>query len=306
MAEPDNQQDHLIRLLAPVHHLPPSAQSPSGSAATLLLKGIMHDFETTTATSAKRAPWLARHRRLAIAVPAVAAAAALAFGISAALPADSGPAGPAPAQAAALQITKDDTYINIKIKDPIADPQRYRKELATYNLNVELTLAPAAPRNVGKIIFSEVGDTAGGVHIEYIEAPGDCTAGGNCTVGIKVPVTFKSYARIVIGRTAMPGEEIEGGSPEDNAQARDLAGKTVADTLKILASRGQTASLRVGWESIETPAEKVPTHWIVYDAAPLPNNVFALQVSADGKPPKNPHPSDGGPTPQPVQPTNTP
>ncbi|GAB3845970.1 hypothetical protein GCM10029963_25070 [Micromonospora andamanensis] len=264
----------------------------------------MQDFETTTALPVRRASWIARHRRLAIAVPTVAAVAALAFGISAVLPGGSGSVGPAPAQADALQITKDDRYINIKIKDPIADPQRYRQELSKYNLNVELTLVPATPDHVGKVIFSEVGDSAGG--LEYIEAPGDCTANGNCSVGIKVPMTFTSYAKIVIGRTAKPGEHIEGGSAENDAQARELVGKTVADALKILASKDQAASYRVGWESIEVPAENVPTHWIVYDSAPLSNKVVALWVSVDGKEPKNSNPSDSGPAPQPVQPTSTP
>lgn len=293
MTESRDQQDHLIRLLAPVHHVPSSAQSPSGDAATILLEGIMQSAEATPARPVERAAWFARHRRLAIAVPTVAAAAALAFGISAALPTGSGPVGPAPAQA--LQITKDDGYLIIKIKDPSADPQRYREELAKYNLNIKLTLVPAAPDQVGRIIFSDEGEPAGGPKLEWIEAPGDCTANG-CLVGIKVPVTFKSYANVVFGRTAKPGEYIEGGSPEDNARARELVGKTVSEALKILASRGQAPSYRVGLESIDTPAEKVPANWIVYDAAPLPDKVVALWVSADGKAPKNPNPSGVNPS----------
>jgi len=304
MTETDHQHDHLIRLLAPIHHLPPSAQNPTGGAASELLENIMRNVAATTPTPAKRRSWLTRHRRLVIALPTVAAAAALAFGISAALPTGSGPVGPAPAQA--LQITKDNSYIIIKIKDPGADPQRYREELAKYNLNIELTLAPATPDQVGRIIFSEIGDTAGGPDLEWIEAPGDCTANGNCSVGIKVPITFKSYAKIVIGRTAKPGEYIEGGGSPDGASPQDkaLIGKSVAEVRKILASRGQTASYRVGWQSLDTPAEKVPANWIVYDAASLPDNVVALWVSADGKAPTNPNPYPSGP--RPVQPTSTP
>lgn len=299
MTEPDYEQDRLIRLLAPVYHVPASAQRASGEAATALMEGIMQDFENTSATPVKRMSWILRHRRLAIAVPTVAAVAAVALAISAALPAGSGPIGPAPAHA--LQITKDDAYVSIKIKDTLADPERYRKELAKYNLNVELTLAPAAPEQVGRVIFTEEGDSG----LEYIEAPGDCTANGNCSVGIKIPVDFKSYAKIVIGRTPMPGEEIEGGSPEVKAQARDLVGRTVADALEILASNGQTASYRVGWESIEAPADKVPTDWIVVDAIPMPNKVIALWVTADGKHPKKQDSSSGGPSAQPVEPTIT-
>jgi len=305
MTENDHQHDHLVRLLAPIHHLPPSAQNPFGDAANELLENIMRNVEATTPTPAKRRSWLARHRWPVIAVPTVAAAAGLAFVISAALPTGSGPVGPAPAQAQALQITKADGYIIIKIKDPVADPQRYREELAKYNLNIELTLAPAAPDQVGRIIFSEIGDTAGGPNLEWIEAPGDCTANGNCSVGIKVPVTFKSCATIVIGRTAKPGEYIEGGGSPDGISPKDrvLIDKSVAEVRKILASRGQTADYRVsnGRESINAPAENVPANWIVYDVASLPDNVVALWVSADGKAPE--HPSGANPT---VPPTSTP
>jgi len=52
-----------------------------------------------------------------------------------------------------------------------------------------------------------------------------------------------------------------------------------------LASRGQTASYRVGPQNRDAPAGEVPGDWYVYDVAPLPNKVVALWVSADGKEP---------------------
>ncbi|GAA2629646.1 hypothetical protein GCM10010399_71930 [Dactylosporangium fulvum] len=208
MTDTDDRQDHLIRLLVPTHHVPPSTQGPSGEAATALLEGILR-AEAAPTRHGRQVSWFARHRRLAVAVPTVAAAAVLAFGVSAALPTGSGPVGPAPAQA--LQITEDGGYIVIRIKDPVADPRRYREELARHHLDIDLSLAPAAPDHVGRVIFAEVGDIGDGPDLEWIEAPGNCTANGNCSAGIKVPVTFTSYAKIVIGRTALPGEEIEGG-----------------------------------------------------------------------------------------------
>ncbi|GAA0726852.1 hypothetical protein Drose_12315 [Dactylosporangium roseum] len=302
MTDTDDRRDHLIRLLVPIHHVPPSAQSPSGEAAVTLLEGILR-AEAPPARHRGPASWFARHRRLAVAVPTMAAVAVLAFGVSAALPTGSGPVGPAPAQA--LQITEDSGYIVIRIKDPVADPRRYREELARHHLDIDLSLAPAAPDRVGRVIFAEVGDTGDGPDLEWIEAPGDCTANGNCSAGIKVPVTFRSYARIVIGRTALPGEEIDGGSPEEDAQARTLVGKTVAEAKRILASSGRTASYRVGWESTEPPGGAVPDTWIVYDSAPLPGKAVALWVSADGEAPAPPRPGPEASGSWQVQPTTS-
>jgi hypothetical protein len=291
MNEHDHQQDHLIRLLAPTSHLSPSAQSPYGDAANELLENILRNTEAPAREPVKHQSWLARRRWPVVAVPTVAVAAALAFAVGALLPNGSGPVGPAPAQA--LQITEDDGYIIIKINDPVADPQRYREELARHHLDIELILAPVEADQVGKVIFAEISETSGGASLEWIEAPGDCTANGNCSAGIKVPVTFTSYAKIVIGRTAQPGEEIEDGGSPDGASAADrvLIGKSVAQAREILASRGRTATYRVGNGSFTAVADDVPATWIVYDVATLSGNVVALWVSADGVAPKGSNPS---------------
>lgn len=64
-----------------------------------------------------------------------------------------------------------------------------------------------------------------------------------------------------------------------------LVGKRVSEVRELLAANGQTATYRVGFASLEAPADKVPGSWYVYDVAPLANNVVVLWVSADGKEP---------------------
>ena len=285
MNDIDEQQDRLIRLLSPDFTLPASAAEPNGHAADDLLRRIMATSspERQPATAAPRR----RRFRLALAIPVAAALAVLAVLAAALLPATS-PVGPRPAQADALRITAGKQYLDIRIVDPVADPRRYRAELAKHGLDIDLALAPAGPDQVGRVIFQEVSDSTGPT-ITTVEAPGKCTANGDCSVAIRVPLTYKGHARIVFGRTALPGESVEGDAPvltpRQHQQLRALVGKTVSDARHLLAQHGQTASYRVGFRSLDTPADQVPGTWYVYEVAPLPDNVVALWVSADGKEP---------------------
>jgi hypothetical protein len=282
----DEQQDQLIRLLSPDVRIPPSVASPDGAAADDLRRHIVALAEPPAVARLPR-------RRLIFAVPIAAALAAAAVVATVMLP-ESTPVeigGPAPARAGTLTFTEAGGYLDITIADPAADPQKYKAELAAHGLNIELSLAPAAPDEVGRVINQEESDTPG-PRIKMIEKPGDCTANGSCSVGIRVPLAYKGQARVVFGRTPKPGEDIEGDAPvltpQQQTQNRALVGMRVADARKALASRGQTASYRVGPESRDAPAGEVPGDWYVYDVAPLPHKVVALWVSADGKEPSRP------------------
>lgn len=285
MTDVDEEQDHLIRLLSPTVHVPPAAQA-AGDA-------LLHDILRTRTPS----PW---RRRLLVAVPVVAGLAAAALVISALLPASTpstpvGPIGPAPADAA-LTFTENGGYLTVTIKDPAADPQRYRDELAKHGLDIKLDLVPANPGDVGKVVFTEIGDTGGGATLEAIEDPGRCNANGSCQVGFKVPLTFKSYAVVSFGRTPLPGEFVEGGSDQQNADGDAFVGKRVSEVRRLLAAKHMTAEYRVGWDSLAATEAEVPGTWIVYDTAPIDNTVIVLWVSADGKAPPKPRPSGSGAT----------
>ncbi|TDC42450.1 hypothetical protein [Micromonospora sp. KC213] len=298
MTDTDEQQDRLIRQLSPQFRIPASASSPAGSAADELRQLIMGVSEVSPVTeiakptvqpvngTAYRRSWSWR-RRLAFAVPTVAGLGALAFLGLATLPGPS-PVGPVPAQADALQVTRADSHLDIRILDPVADPQRYRAELARHGLSIDLKLAPAGADRVGRLIFSEE-DKRGGPSIETIEAPGDCSATGNCSVAVRVPLDYKGHAQLVFGRTPKPGETVEGDAPVlsegQEADLKALVGKRVSEARELLAARGQTAQYRVGFRSLEASADQVPGSWYVYDVAPLANNVVVLWASADGKEP---------------------
>jgi hypothetical protein len=100
--------------------------------------------------------------------------------------------------------------------DPAADPQRYREELAAHGLDIDLWLAAAGPESVGRVVFQE-DDIRG---IEPVEAPGNCTANGNCGVGVRVPLSYRGHARIVFGRTPLPGEFVKATRPSSPPRRR--------------------------------------------------------------------------------------
>ncbi|RSM73092.1 hypothetical protein DMB66_03325 [Actinoplanes sp. ATCC 53533] len=283
MTEPDR----MIQLLAPELDIPHAAADPTGPAADDLLRRVMSAPSPTP-----RRKW---GPRLAVGGSLAAGLAAAVVAASVWLP-ESSPGGPTPARAAALRITTGGTYLEIRILDPAADPRRYREELAARGLDIDLALAPAASDEVGRVIFEEESSPG----IEPVEAPGNCTANGNCGVGVRVPLAYHGHARIVFGRTPRPGESVEGDAPVlssgQQAQLRALVGKNVSDARRQLAENGQTASYRIivsesiGEDrrqktSLDVPASQVPGTWIVYDVAPLAGDVVVIWASADGKPP---------------------
>jgi hypothetical protein len=271
MTEPDK----MIQLLSPRLDIPHAAADPTGPAADDLLHRLM------SAPPAPRRRW---RLRWAVGAPLVTGLAAAVVAATVWLP-ESSPGGPAPARAAALRISTAGQYIEIRILDPAADPRRYRNELAAHRLDIDLSLAAAEPSEVGRVIFQE-DDTPG---IKLVEAPGNCTANGNCGVGVRVPIAYHGHARIVFGRTPLPGESVAGDAPvltpAQKTQLRALLGKHVSEARQQLAKNGQTASYRVGPKSLEAPASDVPGTWIVFNVAPLAGNVVVIWASADGKEP---------------------
>ena len=269
MPDVDEKQDELIRRLAPTVLFPSAPDEP-----------LLHAIMATTAPPAR-----ARLRRRGfIAAGSVAGLAAAAFAALALLPV-SAPVG-APAPASALSITEDAGQLVITIKDPAADPARYAAELERRGLDITLSLAPAPPAEVGKVIFEEVGESG---TLFSIEDPGHCTANGSCTVGVRVPRDFTSYARITFGRTPLPGEDAEVNTPSGGDTRTDaLRGKTVAQARTIVAAQGKTLLYRVGWESRDAPAGQVPGPWKIYDAAHGTGDTIVVWVSEDGAAPTPP------------------
>ena len=220
-------------------------------------------------------------RRLLIGVPvAVALAVAGLIATSLGTPGQHlGPVnvGPPKAQAAVLSFTRQDGYIQVIVRNPVADPKRYRAEFAENHLNITLTLVPASPSVVGTLVEESL-SAGSGPQITPITAKDRCFTGGGgnvCPVGVRVPVDFHGAATLVFGRAARPGEQYESAGqangPGEAMSGMHYQGKTVASVLAMLAKRGFTVPQfrvqRAGQCFMEV-RRTVPGNWLVYDAVP--------------------------------------
>jgi hypothetical protein len=236
------------------------------------------DLGTTSRRGAQ--PRQRLRRRLLIGVP-VAAALGVASLIITSIGAPGqhlGPVsvGPQKAQAAALEFTRHGGYIEVIVRNPVADPKRYRAEFARYHLNIGLTLVPASPSIAGTLVAETL--SAGTSQLKPITARGRCFTGGGgeiCPVGVRVPVAFRGSATLVFGRAARPGEQYESAgevsAPGEAMHGLRFEGKTVAAVLAMLARRGITVP---SWRVERTTGcytdvrRSVPGNWLVYQAVP--------------------------------------
>jgi hypothetical protein len=294
-----------------------AAQLVRGGTLDSLAEGIMRspvmpavEMPEVPAPGARRRGGrpLRLRARLLIGVP-VAAALAVAGLVATSIGAPGqhlGPVsiGPPKAQAAALEFTRHGHYINVIVRNPVADPRRYRAEFARYHLNIGLTLVPASPSIVGTLVAESL--SAGASQLKPITALGRCFTGGGgdvCPVGVQVPLNFRGSATLVFARAARPGEAYEStGEATARGEAMhglDFQGKTVAAVLAMLAGRGITvASWRVERAAgcYTEMRHSVARNWLVYQAVPFAPGKVLLWAA-----PKLPvpacTPSPGGPVP---------
>jgi hypothetical protein len=196
-----------------------------------------------------------------------------------------GPVNLGPASAQALSFTKHGRYIIVIVRDPFADPARYRAEFAAHNLNVKLQMVPASPSLVGQVVYF------GGTHLTQIkpitrDPSARCDSpGGGCTIGVKISTNYHGTADIAFGRAARPGEQYESSgsvtAPGEAMHGLKYQGKTVTALLALLKTRdvtvpqyrwtdnGYSRSLRPG---------HVPGNWIVQNAIPWASHQVLLFV----------------------------
>ena len=212
-------------------------------------------------------------------IPATAAAAAL---IAAAVVAHTGGPGGAGRtggtmqlrpDAHALAFTRVGRYIDVIVRDPLADEASYNAEFKAHGLDITLSLVPVSPSLVGTVV--EI-STSGpdGDSITTITAKGRCWTGGGgseCPVGLRVPVGFRGQASLVFGRAARPGELYESttsaSAPGEVMHGLNYVGKRVSSVLAMLAERHVTVpTYRDDGRALT--ARQVPGTWYVYDAIP--------------------------------------
>ena len=227
-----------------------------------------------------RAPRAARTRRpsrrpLALigagAVATAAAVVALAAGRGGH---DGTPTPPEPPriQVAALSFTEKGGYLTVRVKDPVADPARYKKEFAAHGLDVELSLAPVSPKKAGTVVFLE--DDGDG-RVKTITAPGRCGT-VTCGVGVRIPLRYKAHVKVVFGQAARQGQHYDigpGDTPGEGVGLSDVRGRRVADVLAE-ARRRHIGGIEYRYEHNGTdrpypmgvPADKVRSDWYVHNA----------------------------------------
>ena len=214
-----------------------------------------------------------------------------------------GPVPVGPASAQALAFTRHGHYIYVIVRNPVADPKRYRAEFAKYHLDITLRLVPASPSIVGSVVYAD------GNGIVPITAMGKCFTGGGgnaCPVGVKVPVDFRGAASIVFARAARSGERYESAGQADARgevmHGLHYEGKTVAAVLAMLAKRGASVSswrVQRAGDCYTEMRRSVPANWLVYDAVPwAPGQV--LLWAARTLPVPTCAPAPGTPVPSPA------
>ena len=214
------------------------------------------------------------------------------------------PAGPV--QAHVLSFVRHGRYIDVIVRDPVADPAQYRAAFARHHLNITLKLVPASPSIVGTVVYF------GGTHansITPITAIGACheaSGGDRCPVGVRVPVDFRGDADLVFGRAARPGEQYESSAsafaPGETMHGLNIHGKTVAQVEAMLSRRHVTAvRFNVEGKGIARSQSHAPGQWYVYSAVPwAPRQVLLFVGPSRTRPPAGaPVPVNGSPAPSP-------
>jgi hypothetical protein len=227
-------------------------------------------------------PYRAERRRVPVRKPARTAGlvGAVAMSVAAGIVAAAlliNPAGPPrphprPIEAEALSFVRYGGYIDVIVRDPLADAKRYNAEFKAHGLHIRLSLVPASPSLVGTVVYFD-GTSA----IKPITARGRCWTGGGgalCPVGLRVPVHYHGAASLVFGRAARPGEHYEttvtSTSPGEALHGLRVAGRRVGAVLAMIAGRRVTVAryLVESRRRGNVVAHRVSPRFFVYDAEP--------------------------------------
>lgn len=290
--------DPLIGALATVTDAQAADLLPAEAAAGLA--------DRITATAAGPAPAAPRKRRtplLTVGLPLATAGLACTAVAVAVAASDGEPQRPPAAVTtrpspnvslvAALSFTRKGDYIDVKVRDPLADPQRYREEFAQHGLKVTLSLVAGSPSIVGTVVMMDTSDGTKPRDVTTITAKGECETGGGgdiCPVGVRIRTDYKGTAGIVFARAARPGEQYSSSAPA-TAPGEAMHGMTyqghhVDEVLAALKKRHVSVPeyrYMDGNESKVLYPGQVPATWYVHDAVPWAKNQVLLFV---GKTPK--------------------
>ncbi|MET7328875.1 hypothetical protein [Nonomuraea sp. NPDC005650] len=259
-----------------------------GPGTTPIARELMEEITSVPAPvpEPRRRSWLAfpRPRRWA-AMPVVATLAALlSFGVA-----------QAPASAALDIELVGDHYV-ITVKDLLAEPEVYQRELRARGLDITLDLVPTSASLTGQIfVINDMDRLRSGElvpddgPITTIDAPGSCERFAGCPVGLKVPVDFDKKAEISLGRRALPGERYKMppgiALPGEPLHCVDYVNKSVAEISALLRERGVTPSYI---SSGRPSGPSAPGGWYVHDGVMSADGQALLLVGAEPTTRRNP------------------
>ncbi|GAA0283720.1 hypothetical protein GCM10009527_094790 [Actinomadura nitritigenes] len=321
--------DPLIGRLAPVTDARAAELLTDETAADLAGRILTAPAEAAEpAVEPAAAPRRRARRRLTVGLPLLATGVAAAA-VAAALVTQSGGSGnpgrdpgrPAPSGsthgrvqlAAALSFTPKGGHIDVRIRDPYADPARYKQEFAAHGLHVSLSLVPVSPSIVGTVVMEDTSEGTRPGDVSEIRVKGACevaSGGDDCTVGVRIRKGYTGTATIVFGRAARHGEQYES-SAQATARGEAMHGMTyrgrhVSEVLAALAKRKVTVPeyrVMVGNESQVRRPGQVPGNWYVHDAVPWADGQVMLFVgpkptedASSAAPPAAPTAAPGSPS----------
>lgn len=220
---------------------------------------------------------LPRPRRWAAVSVLATLAALLSFGVA-----------QAPASAALDIELVDDHYV-ITVKNLLAEPEVYQRELRARGLDITLDLVPTSASLTGQIVVINDVDrlrsgepVPGDGPITTIDAPGSCERFAGCPVGLKVPVDFDKRAEVTLGRRALPGERYKMppgiALPGEPLHCVEYVNKSVAQISALLRERGVTPSyIQYGKHA----AASAPGDWYVHDGVMSADGQALLLVGAE-------------------------
>ncbi|MEV0590603.1 hypothetical protein [Nonomuraea cavernae] len=221
----------------------------------------------------------------------------------------------------AIDIRQEGGQWVARIKDPLADHERYTEAFSAVGLKVELQPRPVSPTLVGDLVLTqgEDGTTPAGTFAGGRE-PVNCKIGEEgCYLAVRVPVGFKGEVRAQLGRPAEPGERYQAAaSATDKGEVLEgveLDDRTVAEVLEEVRKRdvqvvyqmvksdpdpstvnwidGKKGGFHLSYEPIASDA--VGSDWLVWAAEPQSDGVVRLGVTPHPLEPVAPTSTDGTP-----------
>jgi hypothetical protein len=180
-------------------------------------------------------------------------------------------------RAQALSFTRRHGEVTIIVRNPLASPATFRRELTQHRLHIQLQLVDGSPSIVGTLNY--IGENANAA-VRVIQAKGRCRLSATrdyCPVGVRVPVGYHGTVSLSFVIPTPPGTPYETSgpvtAPGESMHGLHYLGLTVAQVLTMLQRRhvrvqsyrhtthhGQAAETHVSHSA------QVPRTWRVFNA----------------------------------------